>query len=496
MNSYTPNPSLSLSLYLHFFLTFLRSPRPGSISRWFALLSPSEFCPIINGLREPSCSQYPPRSTSTSLSQPQGRSGGKGCQHRDPIWNLSHAQPFPGLKLSLQGYRSAPRVLSSGLLPHQGPLHVLCGHGVLPHQPRSSHPSAHRTALARAPRSSPPSRATAPALQAPHLSRRRPRLPATSASLLQPRPSGARSKLPLSFRSSCSGRRLMVALPGAGSGGPEGVTRGSCGAGGDRACCGSPHCGISRAGDPATAAAPAGRIADVGSSAPSARPLARSSAAEAGAEGQAGSAAPHTEEEAPLPPRRDRFAAGSRVDRPRRPRRGGGAWAGAGPPTVRACAARLLALPTNSACGGARFKPPEVESWVGRKDRVVAAGGGSGGGTTPGRLHYGEEACGAGASRDRGRMIAPRQGRERSGALSPAPCFSAALCRFSDLRVPGDVTAPALGNLRVGFLVLGIDVCGIVKGSGARLQILNRNCPKSVPGHKKRNKTKLGYGVF
>lgn len=84
---------------------------------------------------------------------------------------------------------------------------------------------------------------------------------------------------------------------------------------------------------------------------------------------------------------------------------------GGGPPTarVRATARLPRSLRCLGAARGARFKPGEVESWLSRKGRVVAAGGGSGGGTTPGRLHHGEEACGVGASRDRGRRIASRQ---------------------------------------------------------------------------------------
>lgn len=74
-----------------------------------------------------------------------------------------------------------------------------------------------------------------------HLSLRRPRLPASSASCLQPRPSGARSKLSLSLRSSGSGRRLRVAPAGGALGGPEGAVEGGCTAGGSEACSGCPH---------------------------------------------------------------------------------------------------------------------------------------------------------------------------------------------------------------------------------------------------------------
>lgn len=74
-----------------------------------------------------------------------------------------------------------------------------------------------------------------------HLSLRRPRLPASSASCLQPRPSGARSKLSLSLRSSGSGRRLRVAPAGGALGGPEGAVGGGCTAGGSEACSGCPH---------------------------------------------------------------------------------------------------------------------------------------------------------------------------------------------------------------------------------------------------------------
>lgn len=154
------------------------------------------------------------------------------------------------------------------LRPHPRPRTVPGGHplcGTSPALPPV--PPALRTHPP--PKSGP--RDLAPAPRAPHLSRRRPRLPASSASLRQPRPSGARSKLPLSLRSSGSGRRLRVALPGVGSGSPEGGTRGSCEAGGDGARGGSPHIGRSRAGDAATAADPAGRIAV---SAPAHLPLA------------------------------------------------------------------------------------------------------------------------------------------------------------------------------------------------------------------------------
>jgi hypothetical protein len=75
-----------------------------------------------------------------------------------------------------------------------------------------------------------------------HLSRRRPRLPASSASRRQPRPSGARSKLSLSLRSSGSRRRLRVAPAGRANDGPEGAAEGG------GACSGSPHSDMARAG--------------------------------------------------------------------------------------------------------------------------------------------------------------------------------------------------------------------------------------------------------
>lgn len=74
-----------------------------------------------------------------------------------------------------------------------------------------------------------------------HLSRRRPRLPATSASCRQPRPSGARSKLSLSLRSSGSGRRLRVAPAGGEIEGPGDAVGGCCTARGGEACSGCPH---------------------------------------------------------------------------------------------------------------------------------------------------------------------------------------------------------------------------------------------------------------
>lgn len=181
---------------------------------------------------------------------------------------------FPGVSwvqaLCLEGYLSSPTSFPPRSLPPAAPApsQVAPLFSNLTHR-RVRPPSPAPTSLSpRAPRPSTPPRDPAPPLHptpprapVPHLSRRRPRLPATSASLLHPRPSGARSKLRPSLRSSGSGRRLRVTPAAAGSADPEGAAAGGCDARGGGACSSSPHSDMSRAGDPATAAAPAGRIA-------------------------------------------------------------------------------------------------------------------------------------------------------------------------------------------------------------------------------------------
>lgn len=198
--------------------------------------------------------------------------------------------------------------------------------------PEAPQPSIAASAPARgAPRPSPPHvTPPPPGVPGPHLSRRRPRLPATSASLLHPRPSGARSKLPLSLRSSGSGRRLRVAPAAAGSGGPEGAAVGGDEVRGGGACSSSPHSDRSRAGDPKPAAAPAGRIARL----PLAAALRRQ-----GRKDEAEGAERSSEEEAPLPaPLRPVCL--REPDEPAAP-----AAPGAGPPTARVRAPPLPSAP-------------------------------------------------------------------------------------------------------------------------------------------------------
>ena len=172
--------------------------------------------------------------------------------------------------------------------------------------------------------------------------------------------------------------------------GPEGAAAGGCETRDGGACSSSPQSDMSRAGDPAMAAAPAGRIAHL--------PLAPSLAATPRRQGRkdesggactalgGGSSAPRPTETG-LPGKRSRRAS---------QRRGGGGASGGGgvAPTERVrAAARLRGPPRHLRVrGGARFKPREVESWLSRKGRVVAARGGRGGGTTPERHCYREEA--------------------------------------------------------------------------------------------------------
>lgn len=315
---------------------------------------------------------------------------------------------------------------------------------------RRVRPSPRRPPPHPAPHDPPP-----PGVPGPHLSRRRPRLPATSASLLHPRPSGARSKLPLSLRSSGSGRRLRVAPAAAGSGGPEGAAGGGDEVRGGGACSSSPHSDRSRAGDPKPAAAPVGRIARL----PLAAALRRQ-----GRKDEAEGAARSSEEEAPLPapPRPVCLREPDWPAAPAAP--GAGPRRGRGRP-LRACARlpRPPRRPLSAVAAGARpSNAGEVELGLGGKGRAVAGGGGSDGGTTPGRLYYDEEACGAGASQGYARRNASGQGA--SARLSVARPAAPPEARSADSLTP----APASGHLSEGVLVFGLDVYGSAEGGRAR----------------------------
>lgn len=257
------------------------------------------------------------------------------------------------------------------------------------HSRRRPLPSSAPPTAPPLPHGSPPRSARSPGLPRPraHLRRRRPRLPASSASLLQPRPSGAWSRCSLSLRSSGSRKRLRVAPAGGASSGPVRAAEGG------RACSGSPNSDMARAGDPGL---PGLLPAPSRASAPGHLPLA-SEPRRQGRKHKSGSAARTSEEEAPLPaptrlvclgepglpatPATQRGGApGGRGTEPR----GAGPWAsrgGAGSPTagVRA-AVRLPRPPLRSRAGsGARFKPgrwggpteQERTGWVQLEEEAV-----------------------------------------------------------------------------------------------------------------------------